>query len=415
VYHPSDELLFSSILDKDTTIFCARGKSLIKVQMDVAEHFGSYLHVHDLGGQTWMSLSLPENELREELEKEIPEYDEVYTFPICSNDNREILAEMVYELCKKYNKKLFFYTTEGAVETNKELKESFLERYSDLSIDFNQKFVVTEFSWENLIEADTSLEFVYSLKWKDIYKPFFKNTPAQEEVFNYFYQYLSVSQAKQLYFIEIWKNNVLVEVYSMDKTGGSIFAFFPVFSPLFEQNDAYKYYLPLKLFSSEEIYMVNTLGYENSKSKKRILKNNADIRVAENATVELSDIFRLFDDKKTQREDVLAYAGLLFLFYKLSKEGKLPGLTVIAYYLGEERIGAEYMYRTSENSYYGLWAPFDKEDPLIAKRSLGIYSCIKAIEYCKRRGITYYNLANGDFGGYKSRFTEPIIKYGDIC
>ncbi len=147
-----------------------------------------------------------------------------------------------------------------------------------------------------------------------------------------------------------------------------------------------------------------------SRSMRRTWRRNADLRVEEGKPVpsdEKLDLFCRYLD--AQHDNTMSRTSETFHDFLYSS----PIDTVeFCYQLGERLIGVSIVDRW-DNGASSVYMYFD---PDFASRSLGTYSILWEIEYCRRRGVPYYYLgyyvAGSKTMSYKSRFRPNEMLVG---
>jgi arginine-tRNA-protein transferase len=143
-------------------------------------------------------------------------------------------------------------------------------------------------------------------------------------------------------------------------------------------------------------------GFQLSRSQKRVLKRNRDVQATVGRPELTDEKLRLwvayldFQHDETMSRSREALSDFLY-------DSPVDGVE-ICYRLADELVGVSLADRSREalSSVYMFFAPRHR------RRSLGTYSALWEIDYCRRSGITYYYLgyyvAESKTMAYKSRF-----------
>ena len=142
--------------------------------------------------------------------------------------------------------------------------------------------------------------------------------------------------------------------------------------------------------------------FQPSRSQRRVWRHNADLRVTVQPPHLTDRRWRLYRDYLDfQHDDTMSRsrADLARFLYES------PVDTVeVCYHWGRKLVGVSIVDRSRDtlNSIYMYF------DPREQRRSLGTYSALWEIEYCRREGVAYYYLgfwvAGSPKMAYKSRF-----------
>ena len=148
-----------------------------------------------------------------------------------------------------------------------------------------------------------------------------------------------------------------------------------------------------------------------SRSMRRIQRRNADVRVEVQAPVSTDEKFELFcryldaQHDETMVRDFDSYREFLY---------DSPIKTVeFEYRLGDRLIAVGLADQWSG----GLSSVYAYFDPRMADRSLGTFSVLWEVDYCRRNGLPYYYLgyyvAESGKMAYKSRFRPNEVLVAD--
>ncbi len=144
-----------------------------------------------------------------------------------------------------------------------------------------------------------------------------------------------------------------------------------------------------------------------SRSMRRVWRRNADLRVEEDAPIANEEKFVLFCRYlDAQHDNTMSRTWESFqdFLYDSPMETR-----EFRYLLGERLVGVSLVDRW----HGGLSSIYMYFDPDFASRSLGTYSVLWEVEYCRRKGFPYYYLgyyvAGSKTMSYKSRFRPNEI------
>jgi arginine-tRNA-protein transferase len=151
--------------------------------------------------------------------------------------------------------------------------------------------------------------------------------------------------------------------------------------------------------------------FRPSRSLRRVTRRNSDLRVVAappRATGEKFELFRRYLDAQhdgTMGRTPETFSGFLY---------DSPTSTLeFTYFLGERLVGVSLADRCPG----GLSSVYMFFEPECADRSLGTYSVLWEIEYCRQERLAYYYLGYFVAGcskmAYKSRFHPCQILVGD--
>ena len=139
-----------------------------------------------------------------------------------------------------------------------------------------------------------------------------------------------------------------------------------------------------------------------TRSMRRILRRNADVRVEMGtpvATDEKYDVFHRYLDAQHDETMSRTYDSFLEFLYDSPIESH-----EFRYHLGKRLIGVGIVDHVVD----GLSSVYMYFDPDYAKRSLGTFSVIQEVRHCQRVGLAYYYLGFYVGGSrtmaYKARF-----------
>lgn len=147
-----------------------------------------------------------------------------------------------------------------------------------------------------------------------------------------------------------------------------------------------------------------------TRSMRRVWRRNLDVRVEPGELAATDEKYVLFERYLDfQHDDTMArtYESFHeFLYDSPTTTGEF------CYYLGERLIGASIV----DVCPTGLSSVYMYFDPDYASRSLGTFSVLWEIEYCRREGLAYYYLgffvAGGNKMAYKLRFRPNEVLTG---
>ena len=144
-----------------------------------------------------------------------------------------------------------------------------------------------------------------------------------------------------------------------------------------------------------------------TRSMRRVQRRNADLTVKVATPVPTPDKFALFERYLDVQHDATmartfeAFEGFLY-------DSPIDSLE-FGYYLGSRLIGVSIV----DCCPGGLSSVYMYFDPALAKRSLGTFSVLHEVEYCRRQGFSYYYLgyyvAGSRTMAYKARFRPNEI------
>ena len=143
---------------------------------------------------------------------------------------------------------------------------------------------------------------------------------------------------------------------------------------------------------------------------RRVWRRNADLRVDESKPVATDEKYALFCRYlDAQHDNTMSRTSETFNDFLYDSP---IDTTEFRYQLGERLIGVSIVDRWDG----GMSSVYMFFDPDFASRSLGTYSILWEIEYCRRRGLPYYFLgyfvAGSKTMSYKSRFRPNEILVG---
>jgi len=121
-----------------------------------------------------------------------------------------------------------------------------------------------------------------------------------------------------------------------------------------------------------------------SRSQRRVLRRNADLRVVFSPLQFSERFYDLYRDHSGIRFGRETSLEEFFLHFYLPS---CPSLQT-EIYLGEDLVGIGFL-DIGENCLSSVYFSFD---PLLANRSLGIFSVLQEIEHARRLGLAYYYL-----------------------
>jgi len=156
---------------------------------------------------------------------------------------------------------------------------------------------------------------------------------------------------------------------------------------------------------------VLTQDFLPTRSMRRVLRRNADIRVEEAPPVPTAEKFAMFtryldgQHDGTMSRDLDSFVGFLYQSPLRTSE--------FHYYLGDRIIGISLADRCED----GLSSVYMYFDPNDGRRSLGTFSVLWEIDYCRRNALAYYYLgyyvAGSRTMAYKSRFRPLEVLVAD--
>jgi arginine-tRNA-protein transferase len=151
---------------------------------------------------------------------------------------------------------------------------------------------------------------------------------------------------------------------------------------------------------------------------RRVQRRNADVRVevGSPATTDAKfDLFCRYLDAQHDETMSRTYETYCDFLYDSPVE-----TCEFRYLLGERLIGVSLVDRWARGlpgSAGGLSSVYMYFDPAYAARSLGTYSVLWEVDYCRREGLTYYYLgyyvAGSGKMAYKSRFRPNEVLVGE--
>lgn len=127
-----------------------------------------------------------------------------------------------------------------------------------------------------------------------------------------------------------------------------------------------------------------------SRSQRRVLRRNEDIRVTIDAPQANDEKWRLYrayrcwqhdDPECDEREDFEE-----FLYRSPLEESGRTRTLEMSYWIGE-RLAAVGIVDACPSALSSVYVYFD---PIHAQRSLGVFSALREIEECRRRGLAYW-------------------------
>lgn len=161
-----------------------------------------------------------------------------------------------------------------------------------------------------------------------------------------------------------------------------------------------------KLFSVRALRL-RVADFRPSRSQRRVLRKNADLRLRIGEIRITREVFEIFERHKERFSenpprdifDVIA-----------SAEERHTGQTLqFSLYLSDRLIAVSYL-DVAGKSTSGLYAFFE---PTQARRSLGIYTMLKEIEFTRENGMTFYYpgyvFRESSFYDYKKRFRPAEV------
>jgi arginine-tRNA-protein transferase len=151
--------------------------------------------------------------------------------------------------------------------------------------------------------------------------------------------------------------------------------------------------------------------FQPTRSMRRVLRRNGDLR-AEVGLLELNaekhDLYCRYLDGQhdgSMSRDFSSFRDFLY-------DSPLPALE-IRYRIGERLVGVSVLDRCPK----GLSSVYMFYDPAMARRSLGTFSILWEVEYCRGRKLPYYYLgyyvAGSRTMAYKARFRPAEILVDD--
>jgi len=151
--------------------------------------------------------------------------------------------------------------------------------------------------------------------------------------------------------------------------------------------------------------------FKPTRSMRRVLRRNADVRVAPGPPTPTEEKYRLYAAYLAGRHDG-AMTGSLDEFQSFLYDS--PTRTVeFCYHLGERLVGVS----IADVCPDALSSVFMFFDPEQARRSLGTYSVLREIDYCRGMGLGYYYLgyyvAGARTMAYKARFGPSEVLADD--
>lgn len=152
---------------------------------------------------------------------------------------------------------------------------------------------------------------------------------------------------------------------------------------------------------------VRVQDFAPTRSMRRVARRNADVRITAGSPEATEEKFALFHAYLSDRHDesmertFKAFTGFLY---------DSPTDTLeFSYWLGERLIGVSIVDRCPG----GLSSVYMYFDPCHGRRSLGTFSVLKEIDYCREQGLAYYYLGFYVSGSktmsYKARFRHNQI------
>jgi arginine-tRNA-protein transferase len=155
--------------------------------------------------------------------------------------------------------------------------------------------------------------------------------------------------------------------------------------------------------------------FEPTRSMRRVWRRNADLRVEVGEPFPTDEKFELFCDYlDAQHDGTMARTYESFCEFLYDSPIRLEGAThEFRYCLGERLIGVGLADRWRG----GLSSVYMYFDPEFSGRSLGTFSVLWEIEYCRREALPYYYVGYYVAGGrkmaYKSRFRPNEVLVGN--
>lgn len=152
-------------------------------------------------------------------------------------------------------------------------------------------------------------------------------------------------------------------------------------------------------------------SFEPSRSMRRIQRKNADLRVAVGAPVATDEKFALFCRYLDAQHDA-TMARTYETFNEFLYDSPMETVE-FRYYLGDRLLGISLADRCS----HGLSSVYMYFDPSYSNRSLGTYSVLWEVSYCRKAGLPFYYLgyyvAGSGKMAYKARFRPNEVLVGD--
>lgn len=151
--------------------------------------------------------------------------------------------------------------------------------------------------------------------------------------------------------------------------------------------------------------------FHMTRSMRRVFRGNTDIRVMIDDPVPTDEKFEMFSRYLNhQHDDTMtnSYESYVEFLYNSPTQSH-----EICYHLGERTVGVSIVDRCPG----GLSSVYMYFDPDFASRSLGTFSILWEVEYCRARQLPYYYMGYYVGGSrtmaYKSRFRPNQILVGD--
>ena len=145
---------------------------------------------------------------------------------------------------------------------------------------------------------------------------------------------------------------------------------------------------------------IKVADFAPSKSQKRALKKNIDVRITEGPAIFDLEAFAVYSAFSKDRYD---NEPTVEDFHNFLANG-LFDTRMVKYYAGDQLIGVGWL-DILANSISSVYFAFD---PAASSRSLGTYSVIKEIELCQKLGLEYLHLGfwvkDCQAMAYKNRF-----------
>ena len=148
---------------------------------------------------------------------------------------------------------------------------------------------------------------------------------------------------------------------------------------------------------------VRLADFRISKSQRRVLRKNADLRVESGPIKITGETEKLFDRHK-QRFDHSVPASV-YEFVSSEPDTVPCDGREVAVYDGDRLVAVSY-FDVGENTLSGIYAMFDPDE---AERGLGIFTMLKEIEFARETGRAFYYQGYAyegeSFYDYKKRFS----------
>lgn len=151
--------------------------------------------------------------------------------------------------------------------------------------------------------------------------------------------------------------------------------------------------------------------FEPTRSMRRVTRRNVDVRVEIGDPIPTHEKFNLFRRYLAGQHDG-TMPRTFEAFVEFLYNSPVPGLEV-RYSIGSRLVGVS----INDRCPGGLSSVYMCFDPEFRRRSLGTFSVLWEIAYCRREGLPYYYLgyyvANSRTMAYKSRFRPNEILAGE--